>query len=533
MISRASAWSSAVIIAATCVVNSGISAVHAQSQQAPPPSQQQPPAPPPGQQQPPDQQTPQGQPPTPPGQQPTPEGQQPPTQDPAAPTSILLPPGPAVPILSAGIPAVVSTQPGRAFERPYRGMFGGSAIGPGQPGLFLTLGTYGAYDDNVLATQPGGSVRSARAGGFYTGASGDLDYTRIREKFTLHAGGSGELRYYELFDDTTTSLAAHAATAFRLGRRNSISATQTVSRTELYRMAGLPGLEAAGSTPVADAEFNINPRTRLASLSFVSYSHELTGTSRLTADYTYRSAQTSALPIDVIGDTAGELDLQVHAGGASYERQMGRHSRLNLGYHRESAVYEAEDGSQRNVLINNLNIGGGYVRPLSFSRRTTISLSAGTGMISREAIAGAPPVDYFRVTGTAAVEHEFGRTWTIVGNYTRGTQFIEGFADPFFLDAGRILVSGLLRPRVEFVASVGYTDGRLSLSAQENPYSSLIGTVRVGYSLSTRLELAGEYAYRQYQFSNTVGLPVTVPQDVGRNSVIIRLGYWLPIFRTR
>jgi hypothetical protein len=451
-----------------------------------------------------------------------PQGQpQAPAQDVAPPSGVLIPSEPALPLLSTGVRAVRSARPNRVYERPYRGMFGRSAVGPVRDGLALTLGASASYDDNLLAAQGGGVTRGTTPiGGYFAGGSAYLDYSRPGQRLTITAAGGSELRYYERFNDTNGSHFANGSLEFLLGRRSRFAVRQSVSLASLYRFAALPGLTEVVPDVEADAELSVDGRDRLATSTGASFMHQLTSRSRFSFDYGYRRANSESTL----------YDLDVTVAGGMYEHNVGRNGTLRLGYHHQDAKYGI-DATTRHLVMHNIDIGGSYARPLSFSRRTFVRFTGGTDLISHQATSAVPPVQYFRLSGVAGLDHEFGRTWTAAATYTRGMQFVEGFTDPFFMDSTRVSLRGLLSRRVEFGATASYVDGRLQLRLVENPYTSYAGTARIGYSFTEAFEASADYAYYNYSFAGRGGLPGQFASRLGRHSFRVGIRYWLPLSR--
>jgi len=325
-------------------------------------------------------------------------------------------------------------------------------------------------------------------------------------------------------NDWNGSYSGFAAVGFPLGARNRVTLSQDVSLAPLYRFSSLPGLSQPADARAADADYGGVRGDRLASSSLIAFRRELGGRSDLTLDFADRRA-------DFDGT---QFDLRVRRMGGAYGRRVGRYGGLQLGYHYREGLYGSygNDGTSQRTRMHDIDIGGGYARPLSFSRRTTISIGSGSSVISRD-LADNASVRYYRLTGSFGVQHEMGRTWTLLGNYNRGMQFIEGFTDPFFVDAAQLSAEGLLGPRFEVDLALSYAEGGLRATTRLNPYESYSGNVRLGYALTRSLQLSGGYGYYTYNFRGTAGLPVVLSPNAGRHSIRIGLNYWLPLITSR
>ncbi len=402
-------------------------------------------------------------------------------------------------------------------ERRYRGIFGGSNVGPAQPGFALQLGGYGGYDDDLLANQSG-QTGGPGFGGTYAGGSGGLIYNKISEKLTVSANTNSDGRRYSRFDRTTFNHSGDIAVDFAVGRKTRILAIERAARSSLFRYAALPGVDLSGpDVPPPTDDFGISDLVRVMSDSSVQYTRELSSRSSLIANGGYR-----------ISESPGTVyDLRVTSAGAAYTRQFSRTANLRLGYTYRASEYGTGPTARRNVIAG-LDLGGGYRKPLSFSRRTTFNFTGGYSRINQERV-GLDPVSFNRVTGTAGLEHEMGRTWTLAGGYTRGVQFVETFPDPFFVDSATVTLNGLATKRLELASTMSYVNGQLQLNSTGNAYRSIGTSHALTYSLSQALAIAFSYSYFNYDFGSRAALPNGLARALERQSLRLGLQWWLPI----
>jgi len=411
-----------------------------------------------------------------------------------------------------------ATQP-QDVQRPYRGMFGGTGVGPAQRGLAIQLGGYGGYDDDLLAAQSG-QTGGAGLGGSYGGGNGGILYNRIGQKLNITATTMSDGRYYSRFSRTTFSHSADVALDFALGRRTRVQVIQRAGTASLFRFGALPGADLGGERPAAD-DFGVSDLRRVSSDSSVQYNRELSSRSAFIANAGYR-----------LSESPGSVyDLRVRTAGAAYTRQFTRATNLRIGYtYRESAY--GGSGARRRSVVNGVDLGGGYRKPLSFSRRTTLNLTGGFGRVTQENV-GVQPVTFTRAMGTAGLQHEMGRTWTLLGQYTRGVQFIEVFPDPFFVDSAAVSLSGLLSRRLELSADVSYVNGQLQLNSTGNGYRSYGATSALSYALNESFALSLNYAYYNYDFGSRAALPSGLLRALERQSVRLGIRWWIPVSGSR
>jgi hypothetical protein len=109
---------------------------------------------------------------------------------------------------------------------------------------------------------------------------------------------------------------------------------------------------------------------------------------------------------------------------------------------------------------------------------------------------------------------------------------VELSPDPFFVDAVRVQLSGMLNSRLRLRAGGSYADGRLQLVATDRR-TTYSGSARLGYALSRQLELAAGYAEYFYDFGAQTELPSGIPAELNRRTFQISLSYWIPLLLTR
>jgi hypothetical protein len=454
-----------------------------------------------------------------------PAQQTPPATEPAAQEPATRPqrpgrpaPPPPGPLVSAGVTAARSMQPGRAFERPFRGLFGGSQIGPGSPGLFLTIDAYGTLDraDDSLRAQ----LRDARQAS-HGGAAALLDYMRPGDRLFLGVSGMTDARKYESLDKPSLTHDWRVNGRVNAGR-TALRFNQGVSYAPLFRYALLPGQELPGDTAALTTDADLTEQSRFTTISGAGFTRQIRRRSSLSGGYDFRRSK----GIDV------EFESVVHSANIGYEMPAGRYSTLRLGYDLRQSEYDDDDGP-RITRVNSLDLGGSYVRPLSFSRRTTLGVSGGSSRYSTEGGVAGGDAAATRLTGTATLAHELARTWTIRGNFTRGVQFADIFPDPFFVNSARLSVGGLLSRRAELTLMGIFSDGRLRLTTAGNQYRSALQRTTFGWAFSERLRMSAQYGFSWYDFGQTAGLPFGLSNVSKRHSVTLRGSYWIPLHATR
>jgi hypothetical protein len=404
-------------------------------------------------------------------------------------------------------------------ERPYRGVFGG-AEGAMQPeGLSLLLDGYGGRDSNVLASQRGGSNNPfAGVAGQYVGGSAALNYLWTRRQSLFAATASGDIRKYPTLDvPLFQSYAASVNGQFAMGRRFTVDLRQDATHSSFYQLGFAPRAGASPSEqPVTLPPSADQGLSGSASSGFVSAA-TLTQTldSRSTLEYSYVRRQTHY-------ESDGR-DFLLNRGNVAFRRGLTRYSTLRLGYGYQQADYGFTDP----IVIQDIDVGIDYARPLSFSRRTRVGFSIGSSVLTRES------VNFYRVGGTADITHEIGRTWSLVGAYVRGMQFTEVIPEPIYTDAVTARANGLAGRRLELSLDAHYSTGQLTIDRRGSGLRTYGASPMVQWALTERLALYGTYAFYHYAFGEGVTVPADLRRDVDRHSIRGGVRLWVPLLTHR
>lgn len=398
-------------------------------------------------------------------------------------------------------------------------------------GLSLLLTGFGGHDTNVLADQAGGgsAFPQAQVPGEYGGGAGNVNYMWQRSRTTVMLGGFSTARYYTGLESPLTH--AHSAVAgvsFGMGRSVQVSLRQSASYASFYRLSFTPRTIAPlVGGPLPGGSFGSigdlpSPDQSLAELSTIgtASSAEVIQSlgSRTALRYYYDREQTNT--------ASTRRRLLIQNVGASYRRQMTRYGGLRLGYGYQEADFHR--GLVPPTQLHNIDIGWDYARPLSFSRRTNVGFSMGTQAFDREGIM------FYRFQGTGHVTHQMGRTWEISATYDRGIQFIELVDEPMNADTFRGHAAGLLAGRrLQLVLDSGYTTGQLSSVTTRRRLETISASSSLDWALGRQYTLFASYSFYQYNFDESVQLPVALLQATTRHSVHGGVRIWLPLIAQR
>jgi hypothetical protein len=201
------------------------------------------------------------------------------------------------------------------------------------------------------------------AGGF-GGGSLALDYSHSGEKLSVTGTSAIDLRRYVSVKDTSGDYFCNFSATVALGPHTRLSVAASSEYSSVSRFSSVPGLGLVPANDVMGA-IAFSDQRRFASATNVGLRRALNSRSGVYVRGNY-----------VYSDTAGiDFDRQAWGAGGGYDRQVTQRFRLNLGYDYEETSFGTGAGMRRTV-ANNVNLGFNYVRPLSFSRRTTVGTSS-------------------------------------------------------------------------------------------------------------------------------------------------------------
>jgi hypothetical protein len=201
---------------------------------------------------------------------------------------------------------------------------------------------------------------------------------------------------------------------------------------------------------------------------------------------------------------------------------------MRLGYKEQVSNYPSPTGVNSQYTFRTLDAGVNYSRPLSISRRTTMSVSTGSAAYANTT------ETFYTVTASASLNHEINRTWVASAVYSRGLSVVVGFPEPFFSDAVTATIQGRLARRVTLVGNTGLSNGHVGLGSATNNYNSIQATSRVEWTVkSDRIAVYGNYFYHAYQFDQAPSTLTPIPSQVNRNGVSAGLLFRIPLLRER
>jgi hypothetical protein len=401
-------------------------------------------------------------------------------------------------------------------ERPYRGLFGG---GVGDTTQSLTLdGSLGVGTGAPPSVAAGTGPTSVFEGSGNLTGSGTLSYTLGRDKYTVYATNTFLGDYFR------------QPSGNRLLPREILTAGVSLSPSSSTGVA--IGLTYKNVPDVMASDFfdgdldEVIPLNQNVGLTFERYNR--IGT---TFDVSQRLTQR----------------IQI-AGGLSYARGMTKTKAWTILLYTGSVSYniskglgvyvEYKDGGQRDETLGQPHVtdrhprtsfGVDYRKPLSLSRRTTLSYSTGTaGVYDRKLDAYK-----YELIGSVNLDREIGRTWLASVGYSRDVRYIEFVGEPLLGNYVTAGLEGSFSRRVQFETNFGGSSGYLGLNKEDITKTDMyFGAVKLSVALTRMLSLTTDYGYYTYTLPSHELLDVRA--GPGRYQVFrAYLQVWLPLITQR
>jgi hypothetical protein len=394
----------------------------------------------------------------------------------------------------------------------------GQAAGHTQHELIVSASTFGGYDTDV--TEGSAVGLPVKADAPQIGGSLAMHYAARSQRVSFFGDVSTTPTHYQSVKPITGIAAlASASTSVAVTRRLQFDGSFKTGYMPLFHFSVLPTVAGAvepAPSPATDY--------MLTALDGIYY--------RGGANMTYKVSSRSEFHGNYEHGTFRYLNQDYQLGtqsfGAGYSKGVTQYARLRLGYAEQRGDYPVSLGSDvRPVRNQNIDAGIDYSRPLSLTRRTTLSFSTGsTRLDNGEKV-------FYDVIGHVTIQHQMKRTWNLRAVYSRGLELVGGFTDPFFADSVTANVTGNASRRVKLIGSAGYANGNLGLGTNANGYESIQGSMRVDVAVARRLTLFSNYFYYHYLFDRGIALPEGVGRGLSRHGVRAGLTFDIPVLEER
>lgn len=419
-----------------------------------------------------------------------------------------------------GLPPVTSSPPARQIVT-------NPLAPPSRQGLELTLSGSEAYERNDLGglqASTSASIPIYQKSGFFGNATAGLGFNISRQRglATFSANANGDANAHTSSGRVLVTAGSGLNASLPIGRRTTIDGSGTFGYAPYYGFGLFPALGALGSTvgnAVLDPNINFAIRpTRILQLGTrVGLSHQLSMRSSIGAHFGESHTYFE-------GDQPTQQGRDV---GGQYSHVLTRSMTVRVGY-----TLQAGATSLAGVrpMTHNIDAGVNYSKALSFARKTTVGFSTGSALLSDGTGSGLV-IDrtHFRLTGSAHLDHQIGRSWSAQAVYNRGFEFVDMFVAPAFVDSVTFGVGGALNRRTTVGTDVSYLHGAFGgLTSDQQDAWSASSMVRI--QMARTFSFFAQYHYYWYEFTNVSQLPGGLPQALKRDGAQVGLTLSVPLF---
>jgi hypothetical protein len=224
-------------------------------------------------------------------------------------------------------------------------------------------------------------------------------------------------------------------------------------------------------------------------------------------------------------------DLRTQGARGHLLYSLSKGLRLRVGYGLKRGQFLGTPA----ISEQDLDIGLDYTRPLSRTRKTTMTFTLTPAITNGTLLSGVTDLRrQYKLIGDASIVRQIGRTWNVSANYRRGAgYYVEGVQSRIFTEAYGAGANGLLSRRTDLSVSAAYSTGQPELTTQPAAFSTYTGNVRFRFALGRTWATYGEYVFYYYKFDQGFQLPAGIPPQFTRNGVRAGLTLWLPMMRNR
>jgi hypothetical protein len=418
---------------------------------------------------------------------------------------------------------VALTAPVAAQVRvPPRSVLGANA--PGDPNLTLSIDMAEGYDQDVLSHLGGAALSVGAASGLYATLTPQIRYQSHGGHWQLGVTAGSNARYYgDLHQVIVTNHSAGVGLSAQLTRSTALSLSQSAAYAPALEY-GLSGLFNAATSSVgyvtpAASNYVLDTKRSYAYATSASLTQTMTPRAALMFSSNLRYS------VFTVHDP-NYPDVRSRDAGGAFIYSLNRDVKLRLGYTFRQGQYV---GSPRST-EHNLDIGIGYSRALSPTRRTTVAFSLGP-TVAKGIVQNLSPVArrQYRLVGNATLSHQMGRSWSVEGTYRRGLGYIEGLRIPVVTGTYSATAGGFLNRRMDLSLSAGYTTGESALTGTASPFVTYSADARLRFALSSMWSAYVEYIFNDYRFSSGIQLPPGIGPGATRHGVRTGLSLRIPM----
>jgi opacity protein-like surface antigen len=410
-------------------------------------------------------------------------------------------------IVAGGLVVLSAPAAAQSTRRPDLGLFGRGVRDTSQA-LNLTAGFGATFYDvlkpDVLVDRTGQPIPS-RSGGMI-GSLG-LSYGVNVGSFNFGGSLSSFATYYPRLVDPFQAryfpaANAGAGWAWDLSSKTTMTVAMNLNFRPRYFAAVQPGSfqitgfdQRVDQSPFLPPEALSQSGTHLSAGASVGVQHRLSQRITLTGAYGYVDDWS-------FGDFA-DFDRATQHVGLGMQFGITRHLSLRTGYRYARTRYH--DSSMQPFDQHSAMLGVDYNRgvTLQLSRNTTLALAGGVSGYTDE-----NRHNRFRLTGSADLAHDIGRTWSSGVGYSRGVDSQDIlFQQPVLYDRVHASLNGLVTPRIGAYAVARFEAAAVGFASVGTQSRRAGASTGLQIALTRHLSASVNYTFYYYRFGQQVLVP--------------------------
>ena len=208
--------------------------------------------------------------------------------------------------------------------------------------------------------------------------------------------------------------------------------------------------------------------------------------------------------------------------------------RARFGYGYGRSRHHLPSGQVATFPSSNIIATVDYNRDLTphMSRRTTLSLRAGTNVVGREPLEAVSDRSgrLAFVTANAGLAHELGRTWSAQIGYNRDLRFLDGFAEPIMTEGVSGQIGGAVTQRLGFNAFSQYGKGTGVSRVNAPTFTTIQSSAQLQFAIGRNASMFTQVYQTVYESSEFgLSFPLLVPRSLRRYGVRFGVSLWTSV----
>jgi hypothetical protein len=405
-------------------------------------------------------------------------------------------------------------------SRPFRGLFGSSTSSGASQSLTASFAVFAGQSTasplaEPLAPGDDAAVQPLGGSGTFGAWSGGVAYSLDTPRVGVATSASLSSRY--TLNPVVQFPVAHQAAVgvrWQVLRHTQVNVDARTARQPISALSMFPGLADTALDPVLYGNAAFGSRQSYTSDgASMQIGQALSQRASLAFGYAYSQD----------GFSNVQQVRSAHAGSFRLSYLLTRSVSMHVGYQGAFGSYLAESGERQRFRNDSVDAGVNYAGALTLSRRTTLSFSTGSTMVTEH------HVRQLSIVGNATLRRELGRTWDASVSYDRQAGFVHTIAEPVFTDSASASLSGLLGRRIQVQSSVGATTGSVGVGGSGRRYVAYQGGAGLSTAFSRYVAVRVDCVYYQYRSQNA-DLQIAGQEHLSGRSLSVGADVFAPLF---